>query len=124
MDEILKELVKNIPVGVALVYMVRMFLLDNQQRDEKRLAHDTEMETSRVANAKEREADRRNYELEINNMWANHIRSVIENQNNSFENISTAIAGHEAASRERYEKMSITQELFKAAKEARERKEA
>jgi len=106
MDNLLNELAKQIPNAVAVIVMAYLFLHFQKLNDERR-----------ESNAKEQEVERRQHELEINNMWAVYIKQLVENHEESFRVIAKTIADHEKASEERYEKMNITKDLIAAVKE-------
>lgn len=106
MDEMLREMVKSIPVAVAMIIIVNLFLTNEAKREE-----------ARTQNAKERETERRAYELQINNMWATNFKNIVDQINEGNGKLVTALVEHERNSKERYEKMGITNDLLKAAKE-------
>lgn len=118
MNDLLTALAKEIPNAVALIIVVVLFLTFIRQSDEKRLAHDKELEKQRSDNARERELERRTHEKEINNMWANMFRQIVQQVNDGQKHIAEALAEHEKASQARYEKMGITKDLLDTAKEA------
>lgn len=106
MDDLWKEMIKQIPVAVAMIYIVNMFLTNEAKREE-----------ARTANAKEREQERRAYELQINSMWASNFKNIIDQINEGNSKLVSALVEHERNSKERYEKMNITSDLLKVAKE-------
>jgi hypothetical protein len=106
MDNVYVEMIKQAPIGAAMIFIVYLFLSNENKRAEQR-----------IINAKERQAEQRNYDLQVQNMWANNIKGIIERIDDGQKMIATALAEHERASRERYEKMGITDDLLQAAKE-------
>ena len=117
MTEVFQELIKQAPYIAAVVITIGLFLWSNQRNEDKRLAHDAQMEVTRAANAKEREQERRTYEIQINSMWASNIKSIVDQISVGNDKIVNALLEHEKASKERYEKMGITSDLLDAAKE-------
>ena len=75
------------------------------------------MRRKRIENAKELENRREAHEREINNMWANSIRMINEQQSKTSEALMTALKEHDRASQERYEKIGITNDLIQAVKD-------
>jgi hypothetical protein len=127
-DGVLLEIARQIPVAVILFGVIVMFLRHLERSEDKRLAHDKEMESLRIAAAKEREAERRAYDATTNNMWAVSIRGIVESQEKTAAAIAErleqstnsfveALNVHERNSQERYKGMGITQGLLEAAKE-------
>jgi len=106
MNEVLIEMAKQVPGALAVIGTVYLFLKAESERENRR-----------IANAKEMEMERRAHEIEKNNMWSSFIKNLIDSQNNASAVISNALAEHEIASKERYEKMGITNDLLKVAKE-------
>jgi hypothetical protein len=100
------ELIKQAPYIAALILLVGIFLWTEDRR-----------ETKRIANAKELEDRREAHDREINNMWANSIKMITEQQNRTSEALMTALKEHDRASQERYEKIGITNDLIQAVKE-------
>ena len=85
--------------------------------EDKRLADDKEMEILRSKNAEEREKQRREHELTISNMQALNMKSLIDKITESSKDIAEALKAHEEASKGRYEKMGITDDLLQLARE-------
>jgi len=110
MNELLVELARQIPSAVAVIGMAFLFLKAEKEREERR-----------VVNAKEMEKERRDHELMINNMWATYIKTLADKQDEAYVAIAEALADHEKASSERYERMGITKDLLKAVKERMEK---
>jgi len=106
MNEVLIEMAKQVPGALAVIGTVYLFLKAENEREQRR-----------ITNAKEMEMERRAHEIEKNEMWSSFIKNLIDSQNNSSTVIANAIAEHEVASRDRYEKMGITNDLLKVAKE-------
>ena len=116
-DEVLKELGKQAPWAVVLLVVFFVFLKHMRDADTARMAHEEKIETQRISAAKERSQEQRQHEAENNNMWANNIRLITERWEHTTKTIADALAEHERQSRERYEKMTITQDLLDAAKD-------
>jgi hypothetical protein len=108
MDNIFLELIRQIPNAAAVIVTVYLFLQDRQRAEE-----------SRVANAKELEAERRTHELQINNMWAQFLKNLSDDNAKNLKEIIEEIHRHEDASRERYDRLKITQQLHQAAQKKR-----
>lgn len=106
MNEVFLEMAKQVPVGLAMIFIVYMFLTNENKREEQR-----------TALAKDREQERRNYEIQINSMWASNIKAIIDQINTGNDKIVNALVDHEKMSKERYDKMGITGDLLDAAKE-------
>jgi hypothetical protein len=111
MSEWAIELIRQVPNAAAVILMAYLFLKAEKEREERR-----------VSNAKEMEAERRTHELNINNMWASYIKNIIDHQDDMSSALMKSISDHETASKERYEKMRITQELIDAVNAQREMK--
>jgi hypothetical protein len=78
---------------------------------------DSKREDKRVANASSLETRRENHEREMNNMWAQHIKSITDQIATSHQVIMSKLADHDKESQERYERMNITKDLIKAAEQ-------
>lgn len=116
-DNVLLEMAKQVPAALALILTVYLFLNHIQKNDDKRFAHEKELETQRAANAKMHGEEQRAHELAMNNMWANHIKTIVDQVSAGNSAIAKALEEHEKASRDRYEKMGITDDLLQMAKE-------
>ncbi len=121
-EPVLIEMVKQTPFAAILFGVILVFLRHLEKKDDARMAHEKDMETMRINAAKEQEALRREHDTTLNNMWAVNIKNIVEQQQKTGQLIADALAEHEKASRERYEKMGITKDLFEAAKETRRKK--
>lgn len=119
---LLGKLGEQAPYLVIILLLVWAFLTYISKQDDKRLAHEKEMEKMRTENAKEREKERREHELTIANMQANSMKQLIENITHMMQVQANALAEHERSSQERYDKMGITNDLLSAAKDAMRRK--
>lgn len=116
-ESVLQEMAKQIPAAVALIITVALFLNHIQKNEEKRFAHDKELETQRALNAKTLQDENRAHALQVNSMWASNIKLIVDQQVQSNQVIANALNEHERASRERYDKMGITDDLLQLAKE-------
>jgi choline-glycine betaine transporter len=121
-DQVLIEIGKQAPWAVVLLVVFFVFLKHMRETETARMAHEEKLETQRIAAAKERETERRAQESNNNNMWANNIKTITERWEQTTKTIAEALAEHERASRERYDKMRVTQDLLDAAKENLTRK--
>lgn len=106
MNEVYVEMIKQIPLGAAMIAIVWLFQTNENKREEQR-----------INNAKERQAEQRAFDLQVQSMWANNIKGLIDKVDEGQKIIAMALNEHERASRERYEKMGITDDLLQAAKE-------
>lgn len=117
MEQALIEMVKNAPWAVALILVVRMFLQAEKER-----------EIQRVADAKEAGEKQRNHELqlaniqrgnsaEVNNFWASTVKNMMEKNQTSFEVIVDALGAMRKEIVESYEKLGVTKDLWKIAKD-------
>ena len=97
---------KASPIGLAMIAIVWIFVTQESKREQQR-----------IENAKERAIEQRAYDMQVQNMWANNIKAIIEKVDGGQKMIADALNEHERASRERYEKMGITDDLLKYAKE-------
>ena len=102
-----------------VIILVVMYMLLNREdkRDEKRTENAKQLAAERQTSAKELEQMRQKHEIEINTMWASAIKNLVDSQQATAKTIAEALDDHEKASQERYAKMSITKDLFEAAKE-------
>jgi hypothetical protein len=105
-DTIYIELIKQAPYIAALIVLVAIFLWTEDRRESKRVQNATELENRREL-----------HEREINNMWANSIRMIIDQQNQTSQAIMAALKEHDKASQERYERIGITNDLIQAVKD-------
>ena len=121
-DSVLLEVAKQVPFAVLLFAAILVFLDHLKKVDAARMTHDKEMETLRITAAKERETEQRTHQNNMNNMWAVNIKNIVDRQEQTAKMIADALAEHENASKERYEKMSITKDLLDAAKETLRKK--
>lgn len=106
MNDVYVEMIKQAPLGAAMIIIVYLFLTTENKREQQR-----------IENAKERMAEQRAFDAQLQNMWANNIKSIIDRVDEGQKMIATALNEHERLSRERYEKMGITDDLLQAAKE-------
>jgi hypothetical protein len=120
-DSVLLEVAKQIPFAVILFAIILVFLDHLKKVDSARMAHEKEMETMRLSAAKEREIEKRTFDTQVNNMWANSIKNIVDGQKETAKMIADSLADHEQNSKERYEKMGITRDLLEAARD-RERR--
>ena len=111
MDETLRALAVNVPAAFAVIATVWMFLRAEEKREERR-----------EANAKAKESENKDHELLMGQMWANHISTLVAKTDEIFKLIAEALSDHEEASKERYERMNITQDLVKLARERAEKR--
>lgn len=105
MDNLLVNLIQQAPYIAAIITVVYMF----QRSEEKR-------EQQRVENAKALDAERQAQIRELNNMWANNIKQIVEQHAQTQVALMTALKDHDKASQERYEKIGITNDLIQAVK--------
>lgn len=106
MNDVYVEMIKQAPLGAAMIIIVYLFLTTDNKREQQR-----------IENAKERATEQRAYDMQVQNMWASNIKAIIEKVDGGQRMIADALNEHERASRERYEKMGITDDLLQAAKE-------
>lgn len=106
MDNVWIEMAKASPIGLAMIAIVYIFVTNENKREQQR-----------IENAKERAAEQRAFDSQVQSMWANHIKGLIDKVDEGQKMIATALNEHERSSRERYEKMGITDDLLQAAKE-------
>jgi hypothetical protein len=111
MDETLKALAVNVPAAVAVIATVWMFLRAEEKREERR-----------EANAKSKDQENKSHELMMGQMWATHIDSLMMKTDETFKLLANALSTHEKASKERYDRMQITQDLVKMARAEAEKK--
>jgi len=116
MESLLGELIKQSPIAAAFIVMVWLFLRAEEKREARRVQTDKKLEESRVVNAKALELERREHEREINNMWANFMKTLIDQQNKNFTAVVHEIHEHEDRAQKRYERLNITRDLKKAAR--------
>lgn len=106
MDNVWIEMAKASPIGLAMIAIVWIFVTNENKRDQQR-----------IENGKERAAEQRAYDMQVQSMWANNIKAIIDRVDEGQKMIAQALNEHERLSRERYEKMGITDDLLRAAKE-------
>lgn len=110
MNDVWIKFIEQAPWAAAIILTVYMFL-----------KYLKEQEAARALNAAAMAKERREHELEINNMWAVNIKTMIEKQDDTFTAIATALAQHERSSQDRYDKIGITKDLIRAVKERQAR---
>jgi len=103
MENILFELVKQIPNAAAVILTVWLFLRAQREAEE-----------TRVDNAAKLEAERRTHEMQVNDMWAEFLKKLSADNALSVKQLVDEIHRHESASKERYDRMRITQKLSQA----------
>lgn len=106
MNDVYVEMIKQAPMGAAMIIIVYLFLTTENKREQQR-----------IENAKERMAEQRAFDLQVQGMWVTNIKSLIDKVDDGQKTIAQALSDHERLSRERYEKMGITDDLLQAAKE-------
>jgi hypothetical protein len=111
------ELAKQVPNLVIFLLIIYMFQKGDEKKELQRVENARRLEDKREAHEKALEVGRQAHDTQMNNMWANYIKSIIDQQNATFKVIMDALNDHELASKERYERMGITKELLDAAKE-------
>lgn len=111
------ELIKQAPYVAALIILVFIFLWAEDRRESTQMKNAKELEETRTKNAKDLEDKREAHEREINNMWANSIKMIVEQQQQAHQVIMSALREHDKASQERYDKIGITNDLIAAVKE-------
>ncbi len=134
-DGVLLKVAEQIPFAVILFGVILVFLrflekVDDKRiaQDKDRLAHEKEMEVLRINAAKDRETEKRTFDNQTNNMWANSLKEILADQKAAMQMLAQqlretaqAFAGsleeHEKKSQERYKNMNITQDLLEAAKD-------
>lgn len=109
MNDVWIKFIEQAPWASALCFVVYLFL-----------RHQKDQEASRAANAANMAKERREHELQINNMWAINIKALIDKHEETMALIAKTLSDHEKASQERYEKMNITKDLIKAVKDRKE----
>lgn len=111
------KLIEQAPSAAIIVVVVYMFLTYLGKLEDKRMAHDTDAEKQRTENAKERERERRDHEIQIASLQANAMKQMLEQMETGMETIAKTLAEHDKASRERYEKIGMTKDLIAAVKD-------
>lgn len=114
---LLGKLSEQAPYLVIILLLVWAFLNYIGKLDDKRMAHESAMEKTRTDNARERERERREHEMVIANMQAQNMKQLIDSVTQTMRSVADALKAHEEASKERYEKMGITDDLLQAARE-------
>lgn len=103
MDNLWIELVRQVPAASAVIGTVFLFL-----------RHLERLEDKRDANAKEAARERREHEVTINTMWANSIKSVVDQNDRTATMIVEKLVAIDKAADERYERLRKTDDLIKA----------
>ena len=122
MNDVWIKLIEQSPWAAAIILTVWMFLNDRAKSEDKRLAHEKELEGTRIAAAKDREQERRSHELTIANMQAQNMKQLIEYVEAQIQKQTQALDEHEKASQDRYERQNNTKELMTAVKEQKGRR--
>jgi hypothetical protein len=111
MNDVWIKFIEQAPWAAAIIFTVYMFL-----------KHLKDLDQARSLNAANMARERREHELQINNMWAVNIKTLVEKQDEMFGLIAQSLAEHEKASKERYEKMSVTKDLIAAVNADKDRR--
>lgn len=117
MDNILLEMIKQVPAAAAVLGTVFLFLraMRDERTDRAVITKDTR--DKQMAHDVQLQQLTRSRELEMNNLWAVTVKNIIASQNVSMESIIDAVADLKKTTVEQYIKLGITQDLFKTAKE-------
>lgn len=105
MDAVFQELIKALPWGFVLIVMRYLEIKDNK-----------EQRIERSANAADKAATERAYDMEKNKLWAESIKYSIDKQSESAIAITTALKEMQKDLQEKYESMGITKDLLDAAR--------
>jgi hypothetical protein len=122
MDEAVLELVRNLPAAAAVMFTVYIMLYFEERREKRR-----------EENAKSKSQEDRDHEVTIAQMLHNNILTItnshketaqliLDRTNETFMGIKDDLEDHERSSKERYDRMQITQDLVRLAKEQAERR--
>jgi len=106
MENLWAELARNIPSAAAVIFTVYIM----SYFDEKR-------EVRREANAKEKSKEDREHEIAMQAMWRDSFNLMNNKTDETFKLIAEMVDNHEKASTERYNKIGVTQDLIRLAKE-------
>lgn len=109
------ELVRQVPNLVIFLLIVYLFQKNEEKREAQRVENARRLEDKREAHERELEKKRQAHDLQMNNMWASYIKSIIDQQTDAYKALIEIIKEHEEASQERYKRMGITNELIKQA---------
>jgi hypothetical protein len=96
---------------------VLLFIWLEIKREEKRVENAAALETRREIHEKGMLERQLQQDRNINELWASYIQQLVNEIKLSHAAIIRAVEEHEKESEDRYEKMSITKDLFKAAAE-------
>jgi len=99
------EVVKASPYGAIIIAV--LYLLLRAQKEER---------LERAINAKERSDADRTHDMEKNKLWSETIKSILDRQTESSQNIVNAIAVMQKDLQDKYESMGITKDLLDAAR--------
>jgi hypothetical protein len=116
MNEVLAEMAKQVPAALAVVGVVWLFLRYMENQEVKRIANAKEMGETQRAHDVEMQNVMRARDLEMNNLWASTVKNIMENQNKSSLEITTAIKDMQKDMVTQYEKLGITKDLWDAAR--------
>jgi hypothetical protein len=96
---------------------ILLFLWFEMKREDKRIAGATALETRREEHEKKMQDKELQHARDINQLWALHFQNIANEIKAGNQAMIEKLQEHDEASAERYERLAITKELFKAAQE-------
>jgi hypothetical protein len=117
MESAFLKLIENAPWAAVMIWIVRMFLQAEKEREIKRTADAAELNTKQRDHDIQMEQIRHGRELEINNLWASTVKNMMATQDATSKEIANVLADLKTTIMEQYKNLGITQDLYKMAKE-------
>jgi hypothetical protein len=117
MESAFLKLIENAPWAAVMIWIVRMFLQAEKEREVKRSADAAETNTKQREHDVQMEQIRHGRELEINNLWASTVKNMMTTQDATSKEIASVLADLKTTIVEQYKNLGITQDLYKMAKE-------
>jgi hypothetical protein len=116
MESAFLKLIENAPWAAVMIWVVRMFLQAEKEREVKRTADAKEVGDVQRAHDLQMEQVRHGRELEINNLWASTVKNMMTTQDATSQEIANVLADLKTTIVEQYKNLGITQDLYKMAR--------
>lgn len=111
MENIIAKIVEASPyLGFIL-----LFMWFESKREDKRIENAAILETRREVHEKAMQERILQHDREINTLWAGYIQQIVEEIKVGNRTLLGKLDEHEEDNKERYKRMEITMNLFKAA---------
>src|SRR5690349_1694225 len=96
---------------------ILLFLWYEAKRDDKRVENAEKLETRRENHEKAMQEKQLKHDNDVNSLWAAYIQQIVNEIKVGNQALLEKMEEHDTADGERYKRLEITQNLFKAAQE-------